>query len=69
MRLTHVLDKIPTPHAPEQTGMVIKAMIEDVLREGAGEIVDTKDARKAIGSRAASMFKKRLQDALRATAA
>lgn len=66
MRLTHVLDKIPTPHAPEQTGMVIKAMVEDVLREGAGEFVDTKDARKAIGSRAAAMFKKCLLSALRA---
>lgn len=64
MRLTHVLDKIPTPHGPEQTGMVIKAMTEDVLREGAGELVDTKDARKAIGSRAAAMFKKRLQASL-----
>lgn len=64
MRLTHVLDKIPTPHVPEQTGLVIKAMTEDVLREGAGEFVDTKDARKAIGSRAAAMFKKHLQGAL-----
>ena len=63
-RLTHVLDKIPTPHAPEQTGLVIKSMVEDVLREGAGEFVDTKDARKAIGRQAAALFKKLLASAL-----
>ena len=65
MRLTHVLDKLPGPHCPEQTGMVIKAMTEDVMREGAGEFVDTKDARRAIGSRTAAMFKKRLASALK----
>lgn len=39
-------------------------MIEDVVREGKGEIVDTKEARKAIGALTAKLFKKRCQDVL-----
>lgn len=69
MRLTHVLDKMQGGEMGiEQTGDVIRAMLEDVLREGAGEIQDTKDVRKAIGQAAARMFKTRLQGALRASA-
>jgi hypothetical protein len=37
-------------------------MIEDVLREGEGEIADTKDVRKAIGQAAAKMFKLRVSE-------
>lgn len=61
MRLTHVLDKLPDATGPEATPRVIAAMIEDVEREASGEIVTGKDARRAIGSRAASMFKDRLK--------
>lgn len=64
-RLQHVLDKLPEAKGPEHTGLVIKAMTEDVLREGAGEIVDSKDARKAIGKRAAALFGQRIRNALR----
>ena len=64
MRLTHVLDKLPEGINMESTGMVIKAMIEDVIREAEGEIVPDKDARKAIGKRAAELFKKRVQSSL-----
>ena len=39
------------------TGGFVRAMVDDVVREGAGEIVDSKDARKAIGSKAAAMYK------------
>lgn len=60
MRLTHVLDKMPGAGI-EQTGEVIKAMIEDVLREGAGEFEDTKDVRKAVGRAAAMLFKTRIK--------
>lgn len=60
MRLEHVLDKLPQGIGLESTRDVINAMIEDVLREANGEIVDSKDARKAIGSRAAALFKKRI---------
>ena len=48
----------------EATGKVIAAMVEDVTREAAGEIVDSKEARKAIGARAAKLFKQRFTKAL-----
>lgn len=68
MRLQHVLDHLKADltqdiniqHVPQ----VISAMIEDVTREAKGEIVDSKETRKAIGAHTARMFKKRLQDAL-----
>jgi len=60
MRLSHVLQRIPTPHRMEQVPQIITAMIEDVTREAAGEIVDSKEARRAIGKRAAEMFKARV---------
>ena len=59
-RLRHVLDKLPQGLGIEGTGQVIKAMVEDVLREAEGEIVDSKVARKAISSRAVSLFKEHL---------
>lgn len=61
MRLTHVLDKLPRGIGMEATKQVIDAMVEDVLREAAGEIVDSKEARNAIGRKAAALFKQRLQ--------
>lgn len=61
MRLTHVLDKLPQGTNMEATADVIKAMLEDVLRESKNEIVDSKDARKAIGKRTAIMFKTRIK--------
>jgi hypothetical protein len=41
------------------------AMLEDVLREAAGEIVDSKDARRAISTATAKLFKKSFEDALK----
>lgn len=58
MRLAHVLDKLGNPREIDRTGEVIKAMLEDVFREAAGEVVDSKDARRAVGSRTAQMYKK-----------
>ena len=66
-RLQHVLDKLPQGIGVEATGQVIAAMVEDVTREATGEILDSKEARKAIGARAAELFKKRFTDALQAT--
>lgn len=60
MRLTHVLQKIQEPHDMSQSPLVIEAMIEDVLREAKGEIVDSREARKAIGKRAIKLFKSRV---------
>lgn len=64
MRLTHVLDKLPQGLGPECTKQVIDAMVEDVTREAKGEIVDSREARAAIGKRAAQLFKERLKSAL-----
>jgi hypothetical protein len=44
----------------EDTGIIVKAMVEDVRREATGEILESKEAMKAIGAAAARMFKKRL---------
>lgn len=56
-RLEHVLDKLPGAGMSD-TPKVIAAMLEDVLREGAGELIDTPEARKAISKAAALLFKK-----------
>lgn len=66
MRLRHVLDKLGAGVGMERTRDVITAMVEDVEREAAGEIVMSAEARKAISSRAAAMFKATFQAALRA---
>lgn len=60
VRLEHVLDKMPGASI-EQTRDVVSAMQEDVLREAAGEIVDSREARAAIGRATAVLFKRWLQ--------
>jgi len=63
MRLCHVMDKVfAGGEKPDitRTGDVIKAMVTDVLTEAEGEVVDSKDLRKAISSRAAKMFKRKV---------
>ena len=62
-RLEHVLNKLG-PVGMEQTPDVIRAMIEDVTREAAGEIVDGKDTRRAIGAATAKLFKAHVKAAL-----
>jgi hypothetical protein len=64
MRLTHVLDKLPQGINMESTQDVIKAMIEDVFREAKGEIIESKEARTAIGKKTAEMFKNRIKSSL-----
>lgn len=59
-RLSHVLDKLGCVSI-EQTRELIAAMIEDVAREGAGEFVDSREARTAIGKRAAQLFHAKLK--------
>lgn len=56
-RLKHVLDKLPQNTSIENTGEVIKAMVEDIYREAKGEIVESHEANKAISKRTALMFK------------
>lgn len=64
MRLTHVLDKLGTTDISEMS-KIIHAMVEDVFREAKGEIVESKDARTAIGKRTARLFKERLDQVMR----
>lgn len=59
MRLVHVLDKLPGVEIQDMP-KIIAAMIEDVFREAKGEIIESKEARAAIGKRTAVMFKKHL---------
>ena len=54
-RLEHVLQKFPDITIKD-TGAVIKAMLEDVLRESSGEIVDSPESRQAICKRARELF-------------
>lgn len=64
MRLSHVLDGLPQPHGMEQARDLIRAMIEDVEREGEGEIVMSREANKAIASRTMVLFKARLKESI-----
>jgi len=56
-RLQHVLDKLGNPDDITDTSKVIKAMIEDVRREGKKEIIESKPVISAIGREAARLFK------------
>lgn len=67
MRLLHVIDHIKATGVEldiAATGAVVRGMIEDVTREASGEIVDSKEARSAIGRRAAALFKDWLKSSL-----
>jgi len=65
-RLAHVLDKLGPEVGIERMRDVIAAMTEDVLREGVGGVVDSREARSAIGKKTAEVFKGHLQASLRA---
>jgi hypothetical protein len=64
LRLEHVLQKFPADVNMEAMGDIIKAMIEDVYREGAGELVESKETTKAIGTKTVQLFKQKLQSKL-----
>lgn len=53
-RLSHIMDKISDK---DDLGIIIRAMIEDVEREGAGEIVIGKETRGAISKRTVKLYK------------
>lgn len=59
-RLEHVLQRVGVDVGIKATSRVISAMIEDVFREAKGEIVESKDARAAIGRATAKLFKQAL---------
>lgn len=60
MRLTHVLDKLGNPTEMSATSKVIEAMVEDVLREASGEIIESLEVTKAIGRKSAALYKQRV---------
>lgn len=60
-RLRHVLDKMPD-HTMASIPLIIKNMTEDVLREGLGEVVDSKEVRKTIGTRTVMFYKAMLNE-------
>ncbi len=64
MRLRHVLSGSGIEARVESIGKVIPLMIEDVIREAKGEIVDSPDARKEIGRQTALMIKRLAQSTL-----
>jgi len=64
-RLSHVLQKFPEDVNMESMGDIIKAMIEDVYREGRDEIVESKAVEKAIGKKTVELFKQRLREKLK----
>jgi len=60
MRLEHVLQKLPQGIGLESMQRVLQAMVEDVLKESTGEIVDSKEARNAINKKTVELFKKKV---------
>lgn len=63
MRLKHVTDtlraQLQRDLSNQDIPAIVSAMVEDVFREGAGEIVESKEARRAIGTKAVQMLKSR----------
>jgi len=69
MRLEHVIDKLKIDGV--EPGMsdiprIIEAMVEDIYVEGKGEITESREVRKAIGTKAVKLFKSRLQQKISA---
>ena len=62
MRLEHVLDKIEEPLLRDMSSVrvVIRAMIEDVYREGKDEIVESQGAARAIAHKTTKLFKEHI---------
>lgn len=68
MRLEHVLDKLPEATGMEHTRLVISAMVEDVKREAAGEIVESKEVWTAVSKKAVALWKNKIESRLQAVA-
>lgn len=61
-RLNHVIQKVCLDQVPsvKHFQSVIDGMVDDVITEGGQMLVDTPEARRAIGGKAAKLFKARL---------
>lgn len=64
MRLVHILNKLPAASSIKHTPLVMAAMVEDVQREAAGEIVASPAVARAIRRRAAQLFKAHIKGSL-----
>ena len=69
MRLDHILDKLQAnknPHDPDNEprmkdmNKIIQAMISDIFTEAKGEIVESKELKKQIGTKTVKLFKEHL---------
>lgn len=60
-RLEHVLQQITGDLDMSKCGDIAKLMVEDVLREASKEIIDSKEARKAIARKGIELFKDKIQ--------
>ena len=63
VRLEHVLDAFPDADMKD-IPKIIEAMYDDIIREAKGEIIDSKDVKKAIFTRTAILFKQKLVNSL-----
>ena len=59
-RLSNILSHIDKELDIKDIPMIIKLMIEDVLREAKGEIVESRELNKTIARETTVMFKRRL---------
>jgi hypothetical protein len=67
MRLSHVLDKLTGEKDKTLTGAVIRAMMEDVTREGGEEVIMVRETKVAISKAAAGLYHKWLDAKKKAT--
>ena len=63
-RLNHILTSGKVDSIIQNTGKVIQLMLEDIIKESKGEIVDSPEARKEINRATALMFKEYLKSSL-----
>ncbi len=64
MRLNHIISRMTKNEVEpdiKDMGEIIKNMIDDIYREAKGEIVESRDAQKAIGNKTVKLFKQYLQ--------
>jgi hypothetical protein len=64
MRLSHILGKVDKTFSMEDMPFVLRAMAEDILKESKGEIIDSKEARKAISANTSKLFTQHLKNSL-----
>jgi len=67
-RLNHVLDHLAAKNTPaiavQNTGLVVREMIQDIRNESGGEIAWSKEVEKSIGRRAAQLFHEHLNESM-----